>query len=50
MQPFLLFLLAGSILYAAIRRLRGHHFFDPGPRSLKEMVEQNRAIIHPDDD
>jgi hypothetical protein len=42
-------LLVGSILYGALRWFRGGPFLDPGPRSLKEMVEQNRTIIHPDD-
>lgn len=42
----LLVLLAGSILWAAVRKLRGGAFFersDPRePQSLKEMVERDR--------
>lgn len=42
-------LLVCAVAYAIVRWMRGGHFFDPGPRSLKEMVEQNRTIIHPDE-
>ncbi len=45
----LVFLLIGSILFSLIRVMRGGRLFDPGPRSLREMVEQNRTIVHPDD-
>lgn len=45
----LVFLLIGSILFSLIRVIRGGRLFDPGPRSLKEMIEQSRSIIHPDD-
>jgi len=46
---FLLFLLAGAVIFAAFRWLRGGRLLDPGPRSLKEMIEQKRTIIHPDE-
>jgi hypothetical protein len=43
-------LLVGSIIYSLFRRVRGVPPFDPGPRSIKEMVEQKRTIIHPGED
>jgi hypothetical protein len=45
----LVFLLIGSVLFSLVRVMRGGKLFDPGPRSLKELIEQNRTIIHPDD-
>lgn len=42
-------LLVGAIIYSLYRRARGGPLFDPGPRSIKEFVEQRRTIIHPDD-
>ena len=42
-------LLVGSVIFAVVRRIRGGRLFDPGPRSLKEMIEQKRTIIHPDE-
>jgi hypothetical protein len=42
------FLLVGSAIFALWRRARGGPLFDPGPRSLREMVEQNRTVIHPE--
>jgi len=42
-------LLVGSIIFSLIRWMRGGPLFDPGPRSLREFVEQNRTIIHPDE-
>lgn len=42
-------LLVGAIIYSLFRRARGGPLFDPGPRSIKEFVEQRRTIIHPDD-
>lgn len=47
---FLIFLLIGAAILSTIRWLRGGRLFDPGPRSLKEMIEQKRTISHPDDD
>jgi len=46
---FLLFLLAGAAIFSVFRWLRGGRLLDPGPRSLKEMIEQKRTIIHPDE-
>lgn len=43
-------LLIGSIIFSVIRWMRGGRLLDPGPRSLKEMIEQKRTIIHPGDD
>lgn len=43
-------LLIGSIIFSTVRFARGGPFFDPGPRSIKEMLEQRRTIVHPDDD
>jgi hypothetical protein len=43
----LMALLVIVALLSSIRRLRGERTFDPGPKSLKEMIEQNRTIIHP---
>lgn len=40
-------LLVGTAIFAVIRRIRGGRLFDPGPRSLKEMIDQKRTIIHP---
>jgi hypothetical protein len=45
----LIFLLIGAVMYSVVRWLRGGPLLDPGPRSLKEFVEQRRTIIHPDD-
>ena len=42
-------LLVGAIIYSLYRRARGGPLFDPGPRSIREFVEQRRTIIHPDD-
>jgi len=42
-------LLVGAAIFAIIRRMRGGRLFDPGPRSLKEMIDQKRTIIHPDE-
>lgn len=42
-------LLVGAVIFSIIRYVRGGRLFDPGPRSLKEMIEQKRTIIHPDD-
>lgn len=42
-------LLVGAIVFSVIRKARGGQLFDPGPRSLKEMIEQKRTIIHPDE-
>lgn len=42
-------LLVGAVIYSLVRWLRGGRFLDPGPRSLKEFIEQKRTIIHPDD-
>ncbi len=42
-------LLVGAVVYSLMRWLRGGLLFDPGPRSLKEFIEQKRAIIHPED-
>lgn len=46
---FLIFLLIGAVVLSTIRWLRGGRLLDPGPRSLKEMIEQKRTIIHPGD-
>ena len=43
-------LLIGSIVFSIARWLRGGRLFDPGPRSIREMVEQSRTILHPDED
>jgi hypothetical protein len=43
-------LLIGSAVFSLFRWVRGGRLLDPGPRSLKEMVEQNRTIIHPGED
>jgi len=45
----LIFLLVGAVAYSVVRWLRGGRLLDPGPRSLKEFVEQKRTIIHPND-
>lgn len=42
-------LLIGAAIFSFWRWIRGGQFLDPGPRSLKEMIEQKRTIIHPDD-
>lgn len=42
-------LLVGAAIFSVVRWMRGGRFLDPGPRSLKEMIEQKRTIIHPDD-
>lgn len=42
-------LLVGAILFSLVRWMRGGPLFDPGPRSIKELIEQNRIIIHPSD-
>lgn len=42
-------LLVGGVIFAVARWWRGGYLFDPGPRSLKEMIDQKRTIIHPDD-
>ena len=42
-------LLAGAVIFSVIRKLVGYSLLDPGPRSLKEMIEQKRTIIHPDE-
>lgn len=51
-QSFLIglpLLLIGAAAFSFLRWLRGGRLLDPGPKSLKEMVEQNRTIIHPDE-
>jgi len=42
-------LLLGAAIFAVFRWSRGGLLFDPGPRSLKQMIEQKRTIIHPDE-
>lgn len=45
----LIALLGIVALLSILRWLRGGRMLDPGPRSLKEMIEQKRTIIHPGD-
>jgi hypothetical protein len=45
----LVFLLIGAIAFAVVRRVRGGPLFDPGPRSIKDFIEQRRTIIHPNE-
>jgi hypothetical protein len=42
-------LLVGAIIFSFFRWMRGGPFLDPGPRSIKEFLEQRRTIVHPPD-
>ena len=42
-------LLVGAIIFSFFRWMRGGPFLDPGPRSIKEFLEQRRTIVHPQD-
>jgi hypothetical protein len=42
-------LLVGAIIFSVFRWMRGGPFLDPGPRSIKEFLEQRRTIVHPPD-
>jgi hypothetical protein len=42
-------LLIGAVIFSFVRWLRGGPFLDPGPRSIKEFLEQKRSVIHPDE-
>lgn len=43
-------LLIGAIIFSLVRWMSGGQLLDPGPRSIKQMLEQRRTIVHPNDD